>query len=63
MNIFQDIKTAELPAAIHAVAVQDPDGAYTIFVNALCQEDVLQASIHELLQRIDGIHSSRGVTV
>ncbi len=47
------VETIELPVAIHAVAAQNPDGSYVIYTNVLCPEDVQQAAVQELVQRIE----------
>ncbi len=46
------VEAIELPDTIHAVAVQNHDGSYVIYTNVLCLEDVRQAAINELVQRI-----------
>ncbi len=52
------VETVELPAAVHAVAAQNPDGTYVIFTNVLCSENVRQDSIRELVRRI-GLEGER----
>ena len=44
----------ELPATVHAAAVQDSDGGYTIYVNTLCPENVRQEAVYDLIQQIVG---------
>jgi len=51
--MISETRYIELPTTIHAVAVQNHDDTFDIYVNSMCPEDVRQAAIHELVQRIE----------